>query len=162
MTELPEQQSSYPYADMGYSIETMCRAFAGYGSDVVSAGSGIRVTSFGQLKLGMNFLKTLQRNFGRWTVNEITCYCFVMNSTIVGDLIGVKDVALELNMPMSTASYTLLALEKRDVLESYPCVEDKRRKWLRLHPKIVAATVYGDRDIWGSQRKLLAQVLVEG
>lgn len=161
MIDLPEQRPSYPYAPMGYDIKTMCKTFAGYGGDVVSAG-GIRVTSFGQLKLGMNFLKTLQRNFGDWTVNEITSYCFIMNTTIVGNLVGVKDVAHELNMPMSTASHTLLTLEKREVLQAYPCLEDKRRKWLRLHPKIVAATIRGDRDIWGSQRRLLAEVLVEG
>lgn len=160
MAELPAQRASYPYTSMGYDLKTICEAFSGYGADI-ELPNGFRLSAWGQQQLGMNFLKTIQRHFGDWTLNEITAYCFVMNSTIVGDLVGVKDVAHELGIPMSTASHVINKLEKNEILESYPCIEDRRRKWLRMHPRVVRERIEGGKDPWVSQRKLLERILME-
>jgi len=158
MTELPAERQSYPYAPMGYDLKTMCQAFSGYGGDI-ELPNGFRLSAWGQQQLGMNFLKTIQRYFGDWTLNEITAYCFVMNSTIVGELVGVKDVAYELGIPMSTASHVINKLEKNNILQSYPCLEDRRRKWLRMHPKVVRERLESGKDPWVGQRKLLEGIL---
>ena len=63
---------------------------------------------------------------------------------------------------MSSASYLLLRLEEMSLLESYPCTNDKRRKWLRLHPAIVQRRLDAGEDAWQEQRDLLRQVLEEG
>lgn len=159
MTSLPEQRKSYPYANMGYDIKTMWKSFAGYGEDLLMS-DGYRVSTQSQVKLGMNFLMTLQNHFGQWTLNELVSYSFVMNSTIVGELVGVKDVAHECNIRMSTASKLILKLEEKEFLESYPCIEDKRRKWLRMHPRVVHHRIANGDHVWAAQRKLLEKILI--
>lgn len=158
MTSLPEERASYPYRALGYDLPTMVRAFAGYGKDV-ELDNGLRVSALTQMELSCNFLQTCQKYFGDWSLNDISAYCYVMQSTILGELIGVKELAADLGLPISTTSHVLSMLESREVLQSYPCVEDKRRKWVRLHPRVIEKRLNGE-DIWKSQRELLKNLLV--
>ena len=156
---LPEQREDFPYTDLGYDLPRMVELFAGYGKDV-NLPNGIRLSAISQMELSVRFLMTVQRYFSDWTVNDIAIYCFVMRSTIMGELVSVKDVSHELNMPMSTASHVTISLEGREILQSYPCTSDKRVKWIRLHPRVIETRENG-RDIWNDQRELLKELLTK-
>lgn len=158
MRTLPEQAEAYPYTALGYDLDTMCRNFVGYGGDIELA-NGVRFSNWSQQALAMRFLGGIQKHFGDWTINEITAYFFVINATVIGDLVGVKDVAAELGIPMSTASYVIQSLEQRNRLQAYQGGHDKRRKWLRMHPDVLRERIDEGKDIWIEQRQLLRQIL---
>lgn len=157
--KLPEQRDDFPYTELGYDLTQMVELFAGYGKDV-NLQNGIRFSAISQMELSVNFLMTVQRYFSDWTVNDIAIYCFVMKSTIMGELVSVKDISHELDMPMSTASHVTISLEGRNILQSYPCTSDKRVKWIRLHPRVIETREEG-RDIWEDQRALLKKLLMK-
>lgn len=139
----------------------MCEAFAGLGSDI-EISSGTRLSPWHQQQLGMMFLTNIRNYFGRRTMNEVLSYCFVMNSTIVGDRVGVKDVSAELSIPMSTTSHVISMLQQLEYLEAYCCATDQRRKWLRMHPRMVQKRMSGQdcgEDPWANIRRNLAQML---
>lgn len=158
--EIPKQRPSYPYAPLGYDIETMCKNFMGYGGDVVTTG-GLRLTSEAQMQVIMNFLRVIQQYYPDWTTNELSAYAFVLSETCQGNLVGVKDVAASLGLPTSTASHVIQQLQRREYLDAYPCIEDKRRKWLRLHPKAIEIRMSQSGSIWEGQRQLLGRLLSE-
>lgn len=157
--KLPDQRDDFPYTELGYDLRRMVELFAGYGNDI-SLPNGIRFSAISQMELSVNFLMTVQRYFSDWTVNDIAIYCFVMRSTIMGELVSVKDISHALDMPMSTASHVTISLESRNILQSYPCQTDKRVKWIRLHPRVIETRENG-RDIWQDQRDLLEELLVK-
>ena len=136
MRRLPRQRESYPYAPFGVDLETMHRLFV-----PDRAVSGKRQPMYADVaevfELGDRFIHGLLRSHANWTLNEIAAYYFVLHSTIRGDLVGVTHVRNYLGCPASTTSHIVKKLTQNELLESYRCIQDGRRKWLRLHKRVV-------------------------
>lgn len=124
-------------------------AFAGLGQRLILPGD-YSINQRAQTAVGLSFMRALQRGFGGWTMNEILCYCIVINETIQGKKVAIKDIALELGVAMSTASNVVKKLQRVGKVDVYSCPLDKRRHLLRLHARTIERRLSGADD-WAAE-----------